>query len=410
MKLWVKILLAMVLGVATGIVFGPKAEVLKPLGTIFLGLINMIIVLLVLASMTLGISRIHDPKKLGRVGIMTLALYLGTTVISIMIGLSFASYFEPGAGMGMVSENPIVAPSSPSLGDMLLSVIPSNPIASLVSGNVLQIIVFSIFLGVSISAAGERGRPVLELIEALAEIMYQITAIVMEFSPIGVFAIMASVVGSFGAEILKPLMKLTFVIYFGSLLHMLVVFSAILLLIARLNPIPFFRGMTDAIMVAFSTGSSSASLPVTMQCAQRNLGVSRGISSFVLPLGCTVNMNGTAMFQAMSAVFLSQAYGIHLDLQSTISIIVTATLSAVGTAGIPGSGFIMLSAVLTSAGLPIEGLAILAGIDRIRDMIGTVLNVVGDAVVATAVAKNEGELDEAVYFQKTHTDFEESEI
>lgn len=410
MKLWVKIIIALVLGVITGIVFGPRAEILKPIGTIFLNLINMIIVLLVLSSMTIGITSIHDPEKLGRVGLKTLIVYAITTMIAIGIGLFFAKILHPGKGINLVQTGEIVVQPPPGLGQMFLSIIPRNPVASLVEGNVLQIIVFSIFLGLSINFAGEKGRPVLEFLESLADVMYRMTSIIMEFSPIGVFAIMASVAGSFGVSILLPLLKFLIVFYTASFLHLTIVFCFILWFLAKLHPWPFFRGMGDAIMVSFSTSSSSATLPVTMHCVQENLGVSKNISNFVLPLGSTVNMNGAAIYMGMSVVFIAQAYGIHLDWYSLITIVLTGTLSAVGAAGIPGSGFIMLSVVFTAVGLPLEGLALLAGIDRIREMGSTVLNILGDAVTAVYVAQKEGELDEGQYYHEELVELEGTDI
>jgi Na+/H+-dicarboxylate symporter len=409
MKLWIKIVIALVLGVLTGLLLGPHAEPLKLVGNIFLNLINMIVVLLVLSSMTVGITSIHDPQKLGRVGLKTLLLYMTTTVIAILGGLLFAKLFQPGAGLNLHGGAQVVIGESPGLSEIILSIIPKNPIASMVEGNMLQIIVFALFLGVSINFAGAKGKPLLEVLESLAEVMYRLTSVVMEFSPIGVFAIMASVTGSFGLSVLLPLLKFLSIYYLACFVHILVVFCGILWL-ANLKLMPFFRGMGDAIMVAFTTCSSSATLPVSMHCAQKNLGISKNITSFVLPLGSTVNMNGAALFQGMSAVFISQAYGIHLEWQALITIVVTATLSAIGAAGIPGTGFIMLSVVFTSVGLPIEGLAILAGIDRLREMGSTVLNILGDAVCAVYVAKQEGELDERQYNHETLVELEGGDL
>lgn len=412
MKLWVKILIALVLGVIFGGLLGPRAEYLKPIGDIFLSLINMIIVLLVLSSMTIGITSIHDPKKLGRVGVKTLLLYLFTTVIAIVFGIFFAKVFNLGSGMGLQSSAAIVHSSTTkvqTLGEIFLSVIPRNPVASLAEGNVLQIIVFAIFLGMAINFAGEKGRPLLEFLESLADVMYRLTSIVMEFSPYGVFAIMAWVAGSFGLTVLFPLLKFLLTYYFASFVHVGFIFCGLLWL-AGLHILPFFRGMSDAIMVAFSTCSSAATLPVSMHCVQKNLGVSKNITSFVLPLGSTINMNGAALFQGMSVVFVAQAYGIQLDLKSLLTIVVTGTLSAVGAAGVPGTGFIMLSVVFASVGLPIEGLALLAGIDRLREMVSTVLNILGDAVCAVYVAQKEGELDERLYNHEDLVEFEGSDV
>lgn len=411
MKLWIKILIAMILGVITGIILGPDAEYLKPVGQAFLSLINMIIVLLVLSSMTVGITSIHDPQKLGRVGLKTLLIYLITTAIAIGIGISFGKIFRPGDGLNLQSAAAInIDTHTPGLSEILLSIIPTNPIASLVSGNVLQIIVFAVFLGISINFAGEKGKPLLEVLESLADVMYRLTSIVMEFSPIGVFALMAWVAGSFGITVLLPLLKFLVLYYIACGLHILIVFCGGLKFFAKLNPWPFFRGMGDAIMVAFTTCSSSATLPVSMHCVQENLGVSKNLTSFILPLGSTINMNGAALFQGMSAIFIAQAYGIELGLQAILTIVITATLSAIGAAGIPGTGFIMLSVVFSSVGIPIEGLALLAGIDRIREMISTVLNVLGDAVAAVYVAKQEGELDERQYYHKELVEMEGSEV
>ena len=405
MKLWLKILIAMVLGVIVGSILGPDAKYLKPIGTMFLNAINMIIVLLVFSSMTLGITSIHDPKKLGRVGLRTLLLYLGTTIIATIIGISFGTFFQPGDGLGLQAVKAVDLSNAPDISSILLTVIPSNPVAALAQGNVIQIIVFSIFLGLAINFAGPKGKPLLAVIESLADVMYRLTSIVMAFSPIGVFALMAWVAGSFGVAVFLPLLKFVLTLYGASLVHVGVVFCGILWFMARLNPIPFFKGMKDAMVMAFSTCSSAATLPVAMHCVQENLGVSKNISGFVLPLGITINMNGTAIYQAMSAVFIAQVYGISLDITMLVTISLAATLSAIGTAGIPGSGFIMLSVVLASVGLPLEGLAIMIGVERLREMVATTMNILGDAVVTVYVAKKEGELDERKYYHTEIVEF-----
>ncbi len=409
MKLWVKILIAIFFGVIAGYLLGPSAELLKPIGTIFLNLISMIVVLLVLASMTIGITSIHDPQKLGRVGLTTLFFYFITTMIAIVLGIGFGELFQPGSGMGFYTTNEVVLGETPTFSEIVQSFIPKNPIFSMAEGNILQIIVFSLFLGIAINLAGEKGRPLRQLLESLADVMYRLTSIVMEFSPIGVFAIMASVTGTFGLAVLLPLGKFLTTYYAACAVHVIFIFCGILWGLTKVNPWHFFRGMSDAIMVAFSTCSSSATLPVSMHCAEKNLGVSKNISSFVLPLGSTINMNGAAIYQGMSAVFIAQAYGIHLDIQALLTIVITATLSTLGAAGIPGTGFIMLTVVFTSVGLPIEGLALLAGIDRVREMVSTVLNILGDAAVAVYVAKKEGEFDERQYNHQELIELENSE-
>ncbi len=409
MKLWMKVLIAMVAGVLFGLLLGEKATFLKPVGTAFISLISMIITPLVLTSMTTGVASIHDPKKIGRVGFKTLLYYFLTTLLAVSVGLIVAKFFSLGGGLQLTSAKTALSVPTTSLSDIVLSLVPKNPFLSMAEGHVLQIIVFSLFLGFSISLAGDRGRPVYDVMQSLAEVMYKVTGMVMEFSPIGVFAIMAWVAGSFGLEVILPLMKFVVIFYITCVLFLLIVMVSILRM-AGLKPLPFFKGISDALLVAFSTGSSSAALPVSMRCVESNLGVSKSISSFVLPLGSTVNMNGTALFQAMSAIFVSHAYGIELSWTALSMVMITASLSAVGTAGIPGSGLIMLSAVLSSAGLPLDGIAILAGIDRLRDMIGTLLNVAGDAVVAVVIAKQEGEMDIECYNHEGEPLLEGSEV
>lgn len=410
MKLWIKILIALVLGVVTGLLLGPKASYLKPVGTLFLNGINMIIPLLILSSIAVGITNINDPQKLGRVGVRTLSLYLVTTLIATGFGIAFCTLFEPGNGFVLIPTEPFKLSQAPDIKQILLSVIPSNPVNSLAQGNVIQIIVFALFLGTAINFSGQKGKPLLAVLESLSDVMYRLTSIVMAFSPIGIFAIMAWVAGSFGVAVFLPLVKFLLTLYFACFIHILVIYCGILWFMAGLNPLPFFKGMKDAIIMAFSTCSTSASLPVAMHCVQENLGVSKNISGFVLPLGMTVNMNGTAIFQSMSAVFIAQVYGVPLDLTLWITIGLTATLSAIGTAGIPGSGVVMLSIVLTSVGLPLEGLALMIGIDRLRDMICTVLNILGDAVVTVYIAKKENEINEQQYYHKEIVAFKESGV
>jgi DAACS family dicarboxylate/amino acid:cation (Na+ or H+) symporter len=408
MKLWVKILIALLIGVFVGGLMHhyvrPEAPILmlfKTVGDGFLRLISMIIVLLVLSSMSLGITSIHDPQKLGRVGGKTLLLYLSTTIAAILIGYGFAKVLKPGAGMNLVATSQkLTEEVAPSIWEILLSIIPSNPVVSMVEGNILQIIVFSLFLGISINFAGERGKPLKNLLESVADVMYRMTSIIMEFSPIGVFAIMTYVIGTFGLAPLWNLSQFLFAYYAACLFHVLVVFCSLLWFVGGLHPWPFFRGMRDAIMMAFSTSSSSATLPVSMHCVKENLGVTKNITSFVMPLGSTVNMNGAAIFQGMAAIFIAQVYNIELEWYNVLTLVITATFSAIGAAGIPGSGFIMLTVTFASVGIPIEGLALLAGIDRIREMGSTVLNILGDAVCAVVIAKQEGELDERQYYHE----------
>lgn len=401
-------LIGLVLGTLVGILLGERAHYLKLFGSVFLGLLNMLVVLLVFSSMTVGVTSINDLRKLGRVGVKTLLLYLGTTMIAIVFGLIGAKIFNPGLGLGL---NPgtvgLSIDETPELISMFLNLVPTNPIGSLANGNILQVIVFSIFLGLGINFAGEKGKPLARTLESLSEAMFAMTGMVMNFAPYGIFAIMAWVSGTFGVKILLPLLKLVLAHYIVCCFHLVIVFGGILFFMAKVRVIPFFRGMTDAIALAASTTSSSATLPANLHCVEENLGVPKNLASFILPLGSTINMNGTAIFQALAAVFIAQAYGIELGWQGLLVIVVTATLAAVGCAGIPGGGIVTLSIVLGSVGLPLEGIAIVAGIDRLRDIIGTVINILGDAVVAVYVAKSEGELDEERYNSSVNVSYNE---
>ncbi|WP_139414828.1 dicarboxylate/amino acid:cation symporter [Chlamydia abortus] len=397
MKLWMKIFIGLFVGVTLGLILEDKAIFFKPIGDIFLNLLSMVVYPLVFCSMVLGIASISDTKKLGRIGVKSVALYLGTTCLAIVIGLCFAQFFSPGEGCDLsqnVTETQIVAPerSSTYFLSLISQFFPSNPVRSFVEGNILQIIVFAIFLGIAMRLSGEQGRPVAKFIEGFSEIMLRMINMIMTFAPYGVGASMAWISGSHGLVILWQLGKFVFAYYLACLFHAVLVFGGIIRMGCKMSFSKFLSAMMDAISCAISTSSSSATLPVTMRCVSKNLGVSSEVSGFVLPLGATVNMNGTAIFQGMAAVFIAQAYNSPLPFSSLLLIVIAATFSAVGSAGVPGGGMITLGSVLASVGLPIQGIAVLAGIDRLRDIIGTPMNILGDAVVAVYVASGEGEL------------------
>ncbi len=396
LKLWQKIIIALILGVIVGAIVGPEAETyIKPFGSLFINLIKMLIVPLIFLSLVSGVTSMEDVQKMGRVGGKTFALYLATTAIAITIGLVVGTILEPGAGLEFSKEG-LTAKSkdAPGFVATLLNMVPRNPVASMADGKVLQIIVFAILFGIALNLSGEKGKPVKELIDSGAEIMYSLTHMVMAYAPYGVFALMAWVAGKFGLSILLPLGKIIAGVYIACLLHIGITLAGLgIILLGRLSPRPYFGGIVDAQAVAFTTTSSSGTLPVTIACAQENLGVSKSVSSFVLPLGATINMDGTAIYQGVAALFVAQAFGIDLTAGQYGVIIVTATLASIGSAGVPGAGLIMLTLVLTTVGLPLEGIAIIAGIDRILDMARTATNVTGDLMVSVLIAKSEGELD-----------------
>jgi len=395
MKLFQKILIGFIIGIILGAIWGPGISWIQPIGTIFLNLLKMLIVPLIFSSLVVGVSSIADPKKLGRVAGKTIAYYLVTTAIAIIIGLLIGNILQPGAGMNLVLEGTAQeAAKAPSLIDTLINLIPTNPIGAMAQGTILQVIVFALFFGYAMTRAGEKGKAVLTFFEGFAETMYKLTGIVMEFAPYGVLALIAVTVGKHGLSVLIPFAKLILAVYLGVIIHAVVVYSGMLSLVAKMSPLKFFKGFAEATLLAFTTCSSSGTLPVSMRAAQENLGVSPSIASFVLPLGATVNMDGTALYQGICALFVAQAYGIHLGLGGQLTILLTALLASIGTAGVPGAGLVMLSMVLTSVGLPLEGVALIAGIDRILDMARTAINVTGDGACAVVVAKTEGELAE----------------
>jgi len=395
MKLFQKVLIGFVLGAILGAIWGPGIVWIKPVGTIFISLLKMLIIPLIFATLVVGVASIAEPKKLGRVAGKTIAYYLVTTAFAIIIGLLLGNIFQPGAGMNLVLEGPVKeAAGAPSLIDTIVNLIPKNPAGAMAEGNVLQVIVFALFFGYAMTKAGEKGKAVLKFFEGFAETMYKLTGTVMGFAPYGVFALIATTVGTHGLSVLVPFAKLIFAVYLGIIIHAVVVYSGMVSIIAKMSPAKFFKGFSEASLLAFSTCSSSATLPVSMRVAQDNLGVSPTVSSFVQPLGATINMDGTALYQGVCALFVAQAYGIPLGFGAQLTILLTALLASIGTAGVPGAGLVMLTMVLTSVGLPLEGVALIAGIDRILDMARTSLNVTGDAACAVVVAKTEGELVE----------------
>jgi len=406
MPLWLKILIGMIAGIAVGAIFGPSAEVIKPIGTLFISAIKMLIVPLIFCSLIVGVTSMKDTAKMGRVGLKAIIFYLGTTAVAITIGLGLGIFFEPGSGLNMVASVANEAKSAPSLVDTLVGLVPKNPIGALAAGNILQIIVFALGLGVALNLAGEKAQPVIKVFEGFAEAMYKLTELVMKFAPYGVFALMAWVSGKYGLDVLLPLIKVIGLVYFGSILHVLFLGGGLVGLLGKLSPNRFYKGIIEAQIIAFTTTSSSGTLPASIKCATQNLGVSRSISSFVLPMGATINMDGTALYQGVLALFIAQAFGIDLSTADYLTIIATATLASIGTAGVPGAGLIMLSLVLTTVGLPMEGIAIVAGIDRILDMARTTVNVTGDLMVTLLIGKSEGELDLAVFNREETTNTE----
>ncbi len=395
--LWQKILAALILGLMTGIIFGESAQVLKPIGTLFINLIKMLIMPLVFVTLVTGIISMDDLKKMKRIGLKTFFIYLITTAIAITIGLIVGFILEPGLGVSLETNNIITVKESPSLIDTLLNIVTKNPFQSFSEGNVLQVIFFAIMLGISINLSGEKAEPAKQFFTSISEAMYKMTELVMSYAPFGVYGLMTWVSASYGVDVLLSLGQVILGVYIASIIHMIITFAGGISLIGKLNPIRFFKGIIETQTVGFTSTSSSGTLPITIQNTTKNLGISKPIASFVLPLGATINMDGTALYQGVCVMFIAQAFGITLSFDQYIMIILTSTLASIGTAGVPGAGLIMLTLVLTSVGLPIEGVALIAGIDRILDMARTTVNVTGDAMTSLLIAKSENEFNENIY-------------
>lgn len=397
--LWKRVLGALMLGIIAGFVLGEEAESIRWIGDLFIRAIKMLIVPLIFFSLVSGIAALGDLKKLGNVGGKALMLFVFTALASISLGLTLGTIFQPGMGLdiSLIEGADIAAPPDMTWTQRLLDLIPENPIMTMAQGQILPLIMFAVLVGVSLLMAGDEAEPIVKIVDAGAAVMQQMTMIVMELTPFGVFALMAWVMGTFGFEALIPLATMVGLNYAGCFIIILVVYPLILRFVAKLPVVDFYRGIFDAQAVAFSTASSNAALPVTLRCVQRNLGVSRSVSSFVVALGATINMNGTAMYLGLVALFGAQLFGIELTFTSYLLIALTATLGSVGAAGIPGSGLIMMSLVLTAIGVPLETIAFVAGINHIMDMMRTMTNVTGDATVAVAVGRMAGEIDVEEY-------------
>lgn len=405
-----KILIGLILGIITGIILymlptsGFKSDVIINgafllVGQVFLRAIMMMVVPLVFISLVNGSAGMGDVKKLGRIGIRTVLFYLVTTAVAISIALSLASIVDPGVGLDLsniVTKEPTINEGVP-LVEVLIDMIPKNPIAAMSDGSMLQIIVFAVFMGVGLSAMGEKAKPIVNTFELLNDLMMKMVGYVMLLAPYGVFALIARTFATEGFDVMVPLAKYMLTVIAALIIHAIVTYGGMLKGFTGLSPIKFFKNFVPAVSVAFSTASSGATLPVTMEIAEERLGVSKSIGSFTLPLGATINMDGTAIMQGVATIFIAQVYGVDLSFSAILTVILTATLASIGTAGVPGVGLIMLSMVLQSVGLPVEGIALIMGIDRILDMSRTAINITGDAVCSLIIAKAEGEFDQEVF-------------
>lgn len=389
LSLWQQVLLALVLGVLAGVWLGPDAVVLKPLGTLFLNAIKMLVVPLVFFALVQGITALGSGQKMGRLAVKTVGLFLLTAMIASGLGLLVGSLFQFEANPALVQAT-VTAKEIPPVAQVLTDLIPTNIISAFAAGNVLQIIVFAVLFAIAINAAADKAEPLKKVINAGAEVMFELTRLVLKLTPIGVFGLIAWVVGQYGLATLLPLGKFILAIYLGCLLHMLLTYGTLVKLFTRMPVWQFFRTIFPIQLVAFSTASSYGTLPVSYKVVTEDLKVSKDYASFVLPLGSTINMDGCGgIYPAIAAIFIANLYGIPLQLTDYLLIAGTATVASLGTAGVPGTALVMLTVTLTVVGLPLEGIAFIAAIDRVVDMIRTTTNVTGDATVALVVATQE---------------------
>lgn len=392
-KIHTQILIAMIMGVAAGLLFGHQAERIKIIGDIFLYLLQMIIIPLILASMIVGVVSIGNIRNLGRIGLRTFVYYTATTLLAVGLGLVLVNIIQPGVGVELATEQSTEESVEvvSSLGDIIRDIVPKNLFEAAAKGKVLPIIFFSLLFGVALSSIGEKGKALVHLFESLNAAIMKLTGWIMRLAPFGVFALMACTIGKMGLGVMKSLFFYMATVLIGLAIHSVITLPVLLSLIGRYSPIKFINDMFSSVATAFTTASSAATLPITMDCLENNAKVSNKVASFVLPIGATVNMDGTALYEAVAAMFIAQAYGIPLSIGQQAIIMLTATLASIGAAAIPGAGLVTIVIVLNAVGLPLEGIAMILAVDRLLDMCRTGVNVWGDACGALVVARLEGE-------------------
>lgn len=391
LSLFTRIMIGFAAGIIVGLIFGEKAAVLNPLGTILTRLLTMVVAPLVFCLLVNAAADVGDGKKLGRMGVKTVICFLVSTAFAIVIGLVIANVMNVGTGVTIQqAAETAEAAEDVSMLDTLINIIPTNPFNALSEQNLLQIIFFALFLGFALMKLGDRGQALLNITKSGEEAMKYITGIVLEFTPYGVFGLMANVVGSNGPAILLPYIKTIAALYIAGFLYLITVQAGLMVgVIGRVSPVRFLKGMKEAMAFVFATCSSVATIPLNLKCA-KDIGVDEETANFVIPFGAVMNMNGTAIYEAVAIVFTAQIYGINLTFTQQVMVMLTATLASIGTAGIPGSGLVMLTIVLSSVGLPMEAIGLLAGIDRILNMGRVIPNIVGDAATAVIISRTEG--------------------
>lgn len=390
------IIIGMLAGIAVGFIFMKiggtfTTDYLKPFGTIYINLLKFMVVPVVLFSIMSGVISLNDLKKVGSVGIKTFIYYICTTALAVVIGLVVVNCFKgffPVLDSSVTSGLKYEATEAPKIMDVIVNIFPDNLLKPMVDTNMLPVIVIAIFFGAGVLAAGEKSKMIADIVDSMNEVVMKVLMMIIKLTPIGVFCLMADVVAVNGAKVVGSLALVVGVAYTGYILHLVIVYSLSAKFLASMSPIKFFKGMAAAMLTAFTTTSSNATLPVNIECCN-DMGAEPEISSFVLPLGATINMDGTAIYQAVATVFIACCYGVDLTIGQMAMVVVTATLASIGTAGVSGAGMIMLSMVLLQVGLPVEGIAIIAGVDKLFDMGRTTLNITGDATCVMWLSKVE---------------------
>ena len=363
-------------------------------GKVFVALLKLLVVPLVFVSLVCGVASLGDNTRMGPMAAKTLAIYMVTTAVAISLALIAGVIIQPGAGFNLSTEASFVVNEAPSLKDVILGIVPTNPVEAMAQGNMLQIIVFSLLVGIAMSRVGEAGKRVAKFFEDFNEVNLRMVVILMNFAPYGVFCLMAQMAADLGLEAFANLLVYFGTVLFVLFLHALGTYTLALRMLTGLSPLMFFRKMKSVMLFAFSMSSSNATIPVTLRAVRDEMGADNRVASFTIPMGATINMDGTAIMQGVATAFIAQAYNIDIGINGYMMVILTATLASIGTAGVPGVGLIMLAMVLEQVGLPVEGIALIIGVDRLLDMTRTAVNVCGDAMVTLVVAKSEGMLDE----------------
>ena len=412
MQLSSRILLGMVLGIILGLILNSLGgadpdktpviswfvnNVFDVVGQVFVISLKLLVVPLVFFSLVCGSASMGEDVKMGQVALKTVSLYLMTTAIAVSLALTIANIVDPGVGINTSEAANYVAKEAPSFKDVFIGIFPSNPFQAMVEGNMLQVIVFAILVGIAILQAGESGNKVLRGCQMISDVIMRMVSILMNLAPYGVFCLLAKLFTGQGFSAIVNLALYFGTIVFVLLLHASVVYTTIFTIFTRLNPVTLFKNMRPAMLFAFSTSSSNATMPITLNVAKNRVGAHNSIASFTVPLGATVNMDGTAIMQGIATVFIAQAYGLDLSMTEYFAVIATATLASIGTAGVPGVGLITLAMVLQQVGLPVEGIGLIIGVDRLLDMFRTVVNVSGDGMVTAVVANSEGRLDKTIF-------------